>query len=86
MLRQASNAIRCERESGEIGNRIEVAIIPSGVSDAKVDTDIPVFRKNAGVLPFAGAGIKNGGARAGARQQSLHRHFRWTDSKCSTYV
>jgi hypothetical protein len=50
-------------EGGEIGDTVEAAVVPMGVTDSQIDGEIAVGGELGGVTEFAGAGVEDTGGR-----------------------
>jgi len=51
-----------EGKRGEIGNGVQLSIVPGGIADREIDGEIPAGRKIFRVDAFSGAGIQHSGA------------------------
>lgn len=52
----------CEGEGGEVGDGIEVAVVPFGIADGEIDSHIALTVKAGSVAGLAGPGIEHSGA------------------------
>lgn len=52
-----------EWQLGEVGHRVEAAIVPCNIADGEIDADVAAVSEVALVLAFAGTGIEQSRAR-----------------------